>query len=169
VATAPKAEKIKLKVEDLKGKDLRSVALPFTWGPYTWYNPPTAPPGTYYGYNPITLITTFTAQRTYVLTSARYTFAGGHGNSATLRVGLSPNPAAYAGGSVGVELINCVLRLKQFEESTVQEFINWDPYVWYLPIGSTISILGELWAFPWELSWIYGVVQLYLMETFEQG
>ena len=147
-------------IEALQAKDLKSVEIPWLFS---------APPGI----TTLTLMATFRPQSTYFLTSIRYTMAVNGGWMVGMKIGFSPSPVAYqSAGTVGVTLLSALAPADGTAVSinTQKDFVNWDPYGWYLDVDDTINVLIECSMYPTNLGNVNqeGLVQLYLLETFEQ-
>ena len=163
MAVVPAAKKITANIEALKDKDLKSVEIP-------WSVVFAA------GANALQPLAGFKASRTYVLVSMRQSFItnGGAGwkGAVQIKVGFSARPSDYTTNNVAAGLLLSSVYGAAGGPSEIyngQEFMNWTPYGWYLPVGKQITVLVGGFVHPTAVSLQQGTVQLFLYETFEQN
>ena len=142
--------------------------FPYPIGPGP-QRPILAPPGS--PLIPPKVVASFTPQRTYFIPAMYVTqFAAGLGGKSggggvadvSLAIGFSQNLNVQSqGASLGTSMIDVI-------DSTIREFINWEPYGWLLPVGQKISVVVSCNATPTLTGYVKGTANLYLMETYEQ-
>ena len=141
-------------------RDLKAITMPFSY---------LAPGGVWSG---IQLLSTFVAQRTYILTACHYSLRPSSMYVLNYKVALTDDPLAVAQPyTVGTTILDVQTYGgwgdPQFPGLTASGFLNWVPNGWYIPIGGKIGTFIDTYS-PAAAAWQGGSVTLYLLETFEQ-